>query len=118
MQQNTAVKGCFITPISTGIPVSQSITVLWDTGAMPSILVESVLPLGTILNPAEVKLTGVSQKEIHVAGRATITTVLGSSLIQHTFLVVNETAMSFPQGNKMILGADFIAQNHLTINRG
>ena len=116
--QPSTVKGYFVTPISIGIPVSQSISALWDTGAMPSILAESVLPLGTILDPAEVKLTGVSQKEIYVAGRATITTVLGNSLIQHTFLVVNEKAMSFPQGTKMILGADFIARNHLTIDTG
>ena len=98
--------------------MSQSVTALWDTGAMPSILAESILPLGTVLSPAEIKLTGVSQSEIHVTGRATITTILGSSLITHTFLVVNESAMSFPQGTKIILGADFIAQNHLTIDTG
>ena len=85
---------------------------------MPSIIAESTVPIGTTLSPAEVKLTGVSQKEIHVVGRATIATVLGRSLIQHTFLVVNESAMSFPQGTKIILGADFIAQNHLTIDTG
>ena len=60
-----------------GTPVSYKARCLWDTGAMPSILCQSMVPLGTVLKPTPVTLSGVSSKPIKVAGEAEVQIVLG-----------------------------------------
>ena len=100
---------------SVGCPSSQVVKALWDSGAQPSLISQQIIPLGTVVYPSTIALSGVSQKPIEVVGEANITLQLGNTFITNTFVVVNKEAMKFPEGCQLILGANFIAKHSLTI---
>ena len=104
--------------IILGIPASYKARCLWDSGAMPSILCQSVVPLGTVVQPTSVKLSGVSNKPIDVVGEANISMVIGKVLFNQNFIIVPENAMTFPESSTVILGANFISHYGLSIDAG
>ena len=104
--------------INIGIPTSHKVKCLWDSGAMPSILCQTIVPLGTIIRPSAVKLSGVSSKPIDVVGEANVQLEIGKEIFYQTFIVVPEDAMTFPESSTVILGANFISNNGLCIDAG
>ena len=98
-----------MTDIKIGIPDSYKARALWDSGAMPSILCQSMVPLGTIIQPTSVKLSGVSSKQIVVVGEANINLQIGNLVFRQTFIIVPKGAMKFPEQSTVILGANFIS---------
>ena len=103
------IRGYFMSNIKIGIPKSYKARALWDSGAMPSILCQSMVPLGTIIRPTAVKLSGVSSKQIEVAGEANINLQIGNLIFSQIFIIVPKGAMKFPEQSTAILGANFIS---------
>ena len=101
---------------SIGIPCSREVRVLWDTGAMPTIICESALPLGTEVLPSAARLTGVSNKLITVKGESNVYFQLGSFQYQQLMIVVPKGSMQFPEASSIILGANFLSHYQLNID--
>ena len=101
---------------SLGTPCSREVKVLWDTGAMPTIICESALPIGTEILPSAARLTGVSNKLISVKGESNVYFQLGSYQYQQLMIVVPQDSMQFPEGAQIILGANFLSHYQLTID--
>ena len=116
ISRTNPVKGYYISNITIGTPVSQRVRALWDTGAMPTIICESALPIGTELHPSSVCLTGVSNKQIKVVGEANVYLQLGNSLLRQLMVVVPKNSMQFPQNCKIILAANFISHYQIVID--
>ena len=104
--------------INIGIPTSHKVKCLWDSGAMPSILCQTIVPLGTIIRPSAVKLSGVSSKPIDVVGEANVQLEIGKEIFYQTFIVVPEDAMAFPESSTVILGENFISNHGLCLDAG
>ena len=85
---------------------------------MPSILCQSKVPLGTIIQPTAVKLSGVSSRSIEVIGEASVQLAVGNEIFFQTFIVVPEDAMTFPESSTVILGANFISNHGLCLDAG
>ena len=85
---------------------------------MLSILCQLVVPLGTVIQPTSVKLSGVSNKPIDVVGEANISMVIGKVLFNQNFIIVPKDAMTFPESSTVILGANFISHYGLSIDAG
>ena len=114
--QHEPIKGYFTVKATVGMPQSSDILALIDSGAMPSLLCRSVLPLGIEIKESTVHLTGVSRKRIPVLGQADVPILLGSTILAHKFLIIDESSMNFPQGCTAILGANFLAGHSIIIN--
>lgn len=116
LQPIKPINGYFMSTIGIGVPVSHNVRALWDTGAMPTIICETALPLGTELLPSTVSLTGVSNKKLSILGEANICIELGNQIYQQLMVVVPSHSMQFPEESKIILGANFISQYKLIID--
>ena len=90
------VKGYMMADIFIGSPNSYKVRTLIDSGAMPSIISEEIVPLGSIIAASSVTLTGVSNAKIRVAGETTLIIELGGKLFNQKLIVVPEGAMAFP----------------------
>ena len=101
------VKGYMMADVSIGSPNSYKVRTLIDSGAMPSIISEEIVPLGSIIAASTVTLTGVSNAKIRVTGETTLIIELGGKLFRQKLIVVPEGAMAFPQQSRMILGNNF-----------
>ena len=99
-----------------GTPCSREVKVLWDTGAMPTIICESALPIGTEILPSPARLTGVSNKLIPIKGESNVYFQLGTYQYQQLMIVVPQGSMQFPEGSHIILGANFLSHYLLTID--
>ena len=73
---------------SLGIPNSYKCRTLLDSGAMPSIISEEAVPVGTKIAHSTVTLTGVSNTNIQVAGETLMVVEIGGRLFRHKFIVV------------------------------
>ena len=71
---------------------------LINSGAMPSLLCKSKLPLGTLVRDSTVHLTGVSKKKIPILGEAEVPFTIGSMLLSQRNLIINDGKMEFPRG--------------------
>ena len=89
---------------------------LIDSGAMPSLLCKSILPVGTLVRNSTVHLTGVSKKKIPILGEAEVPFVIGQTVLSQKFLIVSDDEMEFPQGCTAILGANCLAGNSIGID--
>ena len=89
---------------------------LIDSGAMPSLLCRSALPIGVVIKDSTVHLTGVSKKKIPIMGEAEVPFAIGSTLLSQRFLIVSDDQMEFPQGCTAILGANCLAGNSIIID--
>ena len=101
---------------SLGMPCSREVRVLWDTGAMPTIICESALPIGTEILPSTARLTGVSNKILPIKGESNVFFQLGSYQYQQLMIVVPQDTMQFPENCKIILGANFLSHYQLNID--
>ena len=81
------VTGYMMADVFIGLPNSYKVRMLIDTGAMPSIISEDIVPLGSTITPSTVTLTGVSNTKIKVAGEVTLMIELGNSLFSQTLIV-------------------------------
>ena len=70
---------------------------LIDSGAMPSLLCRSALPIGVVIKDSTVHLTGVSKKKIPIMGEAEVPFAIGSTLLSQRFLIVSDDQMEFPR---------------------
>ena len=116
LQAPSPVKGYYMSLASLGTPCSREVRVLWDTGAMPTIICESVLPIGTEILPSTARLTWVSNKVIPVKGEANIYFQLGRFQYQQLMIVVPQDTMQFPEKSTIILGANFLSHYQLNID--
>ena len=107
------VKGYMMAEVTIGIPNSHKCRTLLDSGAMPSIISEDAVPLGTKIEHSTVTLTGVSNTNIQVAGETLMLVEIGGMLFRQKLIVVPVGAMVFPQKSKMILGNNFFAKHNL-----
>ena len=114
--QPEPIKGYFTVKATVGMPQSSDILALIDSGAMPSLLCRSVLPLGIEIKDSTVYLMGVSRKRIPVLGQADVPILLGNTILPHKFLIIDDSSMNFPQGCTAILGANFLAGHSIIIN--
>ena len=110
------VKGYYMSDVKIGIPASQIVRALWDTGAMPTLICESILPLGTALHSSSIRISGVSNRPITIKGEANVYIQVGNKIVQQLMVVVPIGSMQFPEKSKIILGANFISQFQLVID--
>ena len=99
-----------------GLPNAYKVRTLIDTGAMPSIISEDMVPLGSTITPSTVTLSGVSNMKIKVTGEVTLMVELGNKLFSQTIIVVPVGAMAFPQDCKIILGNNFLAKHRIGVD--
>ena len=116
LEAPSPVKGYYMSLASLGTPCSREVRVLWDTGAMPTIICESVLPIGTEILPSTARLTGMSNKVIPVKGEAYVYFQLGRYQYQQLMIVVPQDTMQFPEKSTIILGANFLSHYQLNID--
>ena len=90
------VKGYMMAEVTIGIPNSHKCRTLLDSGAMPSIISEDAVPLGTKIEHSTVTLTGVSNTNIQVAGETLMLVEIGGMLFRQKLIVVPVGAMVFP----------------------
>ena len=110
------VKGYMMADIFIGSPNSYKVRSLIDSGAMPSIISEEIVPLGSIIAASTVTLTGVSNAKIRVTGETTLIIELGGKLFSQKLIVVPEGAMAFPQQSRMILGNNFLVKHKIGLD--
>ena len=110
------VKGYMMADVFIGLPNSYKVRTLIDTGAMPSIISEDIVPLGSTITASTVTLTGVSNTKIKVAGETTLIIELGDKLFRQKLIVVPEGAMAFPQQSRIILGNNFLTKHRIGVD--
>ena len=100
-----------MTDVRIGLPSSYKVRSLLDSGAMPTIIADDRVPLGAIVCPTTVTLSGVSNTNISVAGETNLAVELGGNIFSQKFVIVPRNAMIFPQDCKIILGNNFFARH-------
>ena len=115
LNDNELVEGYFMLSCLLGLPSSYPVRALIDSGAMPTVIKEEVVPTGAIIKPTNVTISGVSNKKIEVAGITKLLIQIGNKLFTQDTFVIPPGAMTFPQGSAIILGANFLAPNDLGI---
>ena len=111
-----SVNGYMMADVFIGLPNSYKVRTLIDTGAMPSIISEDIVPLGSTITPSTVTLTGVSNAKIKVAGETTLIIELGDKLFTQKLIVVPVGAMAFPQQSRIILGNNFLTKHRIGVD--
>ena len=88
---------------------------LVDTGAQPTVIKQSCVPIGTIINESQVCIKGVRGPKVKVLGFANIPMEIGNYLFEMECMVVKDNSINFPAGTAIIIGTNFLATNSLDV---
>ena len=89
---------------------------LIDTGAQPTVIKLSHVPIGTPIIKQELSLKGVKGPSINVCGTADIPIEVGNCVFTQNCVVVEDSQIDFPAHSDLIMGANFIVLNNLDIS--
>ena len=113
-EHGKVVQNYFVVKCKVG---NKEVKALIDTGAQPTVLKKSLVPLGTIIkrdNTSSIK--GVQGPTIKTYGTAKIMLELGYAIIPINCIIVYDNSIDFPAETGIILGANTIALNGLNIS--
>ena len=89
---------------------------LLDSGAQPSVINFSCVPIGTPIVKQNLTLKGVKGPPINVCGTADIIMEAGNSIFTQECVVVEDGQLDFPAHSELIIGANCLVQNRLDIS--
>ena len=89
---------------------------LLDSGAQPSVIKHSCVPIGTPIFKENLTLKGVKGPPIKVCGIADIIIEAGHSIFTQQCVVVEDSQLDFPAQSQLIIGANCLVQNQLDIS--
>ena len=89
---------------------------LIDSGAQPSVIKQSCVPIGTEIHRREITIRGVQGPNIGVLGLAQILIEVGNCFLKQDCLVIEDDSIIFPENTEIILGANFLAINEVDIS--
>ena len=89
---------------------------LVDTGAQPTVIKKSCVPIGTPIKDGNMSIKGVNGPHIKVSGKAEIPLEIGFKLFIQECIVVEDQLIDFPEDCGIILGNNFFAHNIVDIS--
>ena len=89
---------------------------LLDTGAQPTLIKLSCVPIGTPIIRQRLSIKGVKGPSIDVCGTADIHIEAGNCLFTQSCVVVEDNQIVFPAKSDLIIGANFFVRNKLDIS--
>ena len=89
---------------------------LIDTGAQPSLIKRSYVPMGTEIVETNLSIKGVNGPKVTVHGTANIPFEIGNSIFHQSCLVIQDDAIDFPASSDIILGANFTVKQQMDIS--
>ena len=92
------------------------VNMLIDTGAQPTVIKLSTVPLGSPITQKDWFIKGLQGPKINICGTADIPFEIGSAFFIQNCIVVEDDAMDFPAEADVILGANFLVHNRVDIS--
>ena len=89
---------------------------LLDTGAQPSVIKLSFVPIGTEIVKKNISIKGVKGPNVTVCGTADIPFEMGQNIFWQNCVVIQDEAIDFPASSDIIFGANFIVHNQIDIS--
>ena len=89
---------------------------LIDSGAQPSVIKVSCVPIGTPIIKKNLSIVGIKGPSVSVYGTADIPMEVGNSLLIQNCVVVEDKAINFPANSDIIMGSNFVISQGLDIS--
>ena len=89
---------------------------LVDTGAQPTVIKRSCVPIGTFINESNLCIKGVQGPLIPVCGMANISMEVGAKILPINCVVVQDEAIEFPADTSIIMGVNLLAGNKVDVS--
>ena len=93
---------------------NKEVKALIDTGAQPTVIKRSCVPIGTIITKGSLTIKGVHGPTVKVSGTADVHIEIGHCIFTKNCIVVEDNAIDFPAGTSIIMGANFLPTITLT----
>ena len=94
----------------------KSVKSIIDTGAQPTVIKMSCVPIGTPIIKQNLSIKGIKGPTIKVSGIADIHIEAGNCLFTQNCIVVEDNKMDFPANADLILGANFVVNHKVDIS--
>ena len=91
------------------------IRALVDTGAQPTCIKQSCVPIGTPIQASDICVKGVKGPKIKVSGLASIWMEVGRRFFNVECVVIPDKAMDFPYNCGIIMGVNMMANNDIDV---
>ena len=92
------------------------IRALVDTGAQPTCIKRSCVPIGTPIQGSDMYVKGVRGPKVKVSGLASIWMEGGRRLFNVECVVIPDTAIDFPDQCGIIMGVNMMASNEIDVS--
>ena len=102
-----------IVPVTIG---TKTVNALVDTGAQPTVLKLSCVPIGIPVVKGDMSIKGVIGPQIKVSGVAKVPIEFNNVLFMQDCIVVEDNCLDFPADCGIIIGANFLAHNKVDIS--